>query len=70
MADGVLVTVPEPVPLLLTFSVWGPWNVAVTLRACVIETVQAPVPVHAPLQPVKPAPALGVGVNVTDVPDG
>jgi hypothetical protein len=28
-------------------------KVAVTLRAAVIDTVQAPVPLHAPLQPEK-----------------
>jgi hypothetical protein len=44
-------------------------NVAVTLRAAVMLTVQVPVPVHAPLQPVKVEPAAGAAVRVTDVPD-
>lgn len=37
--------------------------------AALIATVQvAAVPVHAPLQPVKTAPAPGVAVSVTEVP--
>jgi hypothetical protein len=43
-------------------------NVAVTLLACVTVTVQVPVPLHAPLQPVKVDPVAGVAVNVTFVP--
>ena len=41
-------------------------KVAVTLRACVIETVQVLVPVQSPLQPlnVEPAPAVAVRVTV------
>ena len=44
-------------------------NVAVTLRATVMLTRQLPVPLQAPLQPVKVEPAEAVAVNVTDVPD-
>ena len=43
-------------------------NVAVALRAAVMETTQVPVPVHAPLQPEKVEPAAGVAVSVTLVP--
>jgi hypothetical protein len=43
-------------------------KVAVTLRACVTATVQAPVPLHAPLQPVKLYSAAGVAVRLTRVP--
>jgi hypothetical protein len=43
-------------------------NVAVTARAAVIDTVQAPVPVHAPLQPAKLAPLPAAAVSVTEVP--
>jgi hypothetical protein len=59
---------PEPLPAAAAVSVQTGTNAAVTLRACVIETVQVPVPVHAPLQPVKREPAVAVGVSVTDVP--
>jgi hypothetical protein len=44
-------------------------NVAVTLRAADILTVQVPVPVHAPLQPVKVEPVPAAAVRVTEVPD-
>ena len=43
-------------------------NVAVTARAEVIETVQPPVPVQAPLQPVNVDPVAGAAVTVTVVP--
>src|SRR5437763_15862353 len=43
-------------------------KVAVTLLATDIVTLQAPVPLHAPLQPVKVENAAGVGVRVTTVP--
>ena len=41
-------------------------NVAVTLA--LMLTVQLPVPLHAPLQPVKMLPVVGVAVRVTFVP--
>jgi len=43
-------------------------NVAVTVRAWVMLTVQVPVPAHAPLQPVKVEPAAAVAARVTEVP--
>ena len=44
-------------------------NVAVTLRACVIETVQGPVPEQpAPSQPAKFDPDASAAVSVTAVP--
>ena len=43
-------------------------NVAVTFFAAFIDTVQAPVPVHAPVHPTKLEPVAGVGVSVTVVP--
>jgi hypothetical protein len=44
-------------------------NVAVTARAALIMTVQAPVPVQPlPLQPAKVALPVGTAVNVTVVP--
>ena len=42
-------------------------NVAVT-RAPSIVTVQAPVPVHAPLQPANDVPQPVLAVSVTGVP--
>jgi hypothetical protein len=44
-------------------------KVAVTVSSAFIVTVQVPVPVQAPLQPVKVDPAV-VGVSDTTVPDG
>ena len=67
---GALVTVPLPVPALLTVSVnvWSV-NVAVTVVAAESVTVQAPVPEHPPpLQLLKVEPAAGVAVRVTAVP--
>jgi hypothetical protein len=43
------------------------WKLAVTAAAAFICTVHAPVPEHAPDQPVKREPAAGVGVSVTEV---
>jgi hypothetical protein len=43
-------------------------NVAVTLVAAVTETTQLPVPVQAPLQPVKVEPDAATAVSVTLVP--
>jgi hypothetical protein len=70
MPVGDDVTVPAPVPAFVTLSakVDELLNVAVTVRAAVIEVVQAPVPVHAPLQPAKVEPLAATAVSVTDVP--
>jgi hypothetical protein len=68
MPAGVLVTVPEPD--FVTVSAWVMTaNVAVTVRAWLIVTVHAPVPVHAPVQPVNVLPVAAVPVSVTDVPE-
>lgn len=72
MPPGLLVTGPVPAPDLKTVSsLFGVPAVktAVTLRACVMLTVQAPVPVQAPDQPAKNDPPAAAGVSVTDVPD-
>lgn len=71
MPAGDEVTVPEPVPAFVTDNanvVAELLNVAVTARAAVIDTVQAPVPVHAPDQPANVEPELAAGVSVTDEP--
>ena len=69
--DGADVTVPVPVPAFVTLSakvVAELLNVAVTERAAVIDTVQAPVPLHAPPQPANVEPLAAAGVRVTDAP--
>jgi hypothetical protein len=43
-------------------------KLAATVAAALMMTLQAPVPVHAPLQPVKVEPVPGVAVNTTIVP--
>jgi hypothetical protein len=55
---------------LLTLSVKVAWalNVAVTARAWVIDTVQAPVPEQAPLQPANVELLAVAAVKVTEVP--
>ena len=66
---GVLVTVPLPFPLLLTFSVYViSANVAVTDLAAFSVTLHVPVPEQPlPLQPVNVEPVLAEAVNVTVV---
>ena len=65
---GEDVTVPVPVPALVTLSanVEELLNVAVTERAAVIDVVQVPVPVQAPLQPanVEPLPAAAADSGI------
>ena len=43
-------------------------KVAVTRAPAVMDTVQVPVPVHAPLQPANVEPLAAAAVSVTDVP--
>jgi hypothetical protein len=63
------VTVPVPVPVLVTFRVWvTAVKVALTERVAVIETVQVPVPEQSPLHPAKVEPDAAVAVRVTVVP--
>ena len=70
MPVGDDVTVPVPVPAFVTAreKVVAPLNVAVTARAAVIDVVQVPVPVHAPLQPANVEPLAATAVSVTEVP--
>src|SRR3989442_3828485 len=70
MPAGELVTVPLPVPALLTVSAKaGRVKGAVTVVAAETVTTQVPVPLQPPpLQPVKVEPPAGVAVSVTAVP--
>jgi hypothetical protein len=74
MPDGLLVTVPVPVPGLFTVSVAGVatrLKVATTVLLVSMTVVQGPVPVHPPpLQPAKFEPANAAAVSVTEVPVG
>ena len=71
MPAGEPVTVPEPVPALVTVSdkVGSRSNFALTEAAADIVTVQAPVPLHAPPQPVNTEPDVGAAARLTDIPD-
>jgi hypothetical protein len=70
MPAGELLTLPPPVPALLTLRPMGDaLNVAVTVAVEVTVTVQVPVPAQPPpLQPAKVEPVAGVAVRVTTVP--
>ena len=71
MPEGEDVTVPLPEPAFATVSaklLTDPLNVAVTLRAAVMDVVQVPVPLHAPLQPANVDPLAAAAVRVTEVP--
>jgi hypothetical protein len=71
MPDGLLVTVPEPEPVVVTVSCTGAaaWsNVAVTDVSPPRVTTQLAVPLHAPDQPVNVELESGVAVRVICVP--
>jgi hypothetical protein len=66
---GEDVTVPEPLVIVTVSGRFTSSNVAVTERASLIITTHAPVPEHAPDQPVNALVAdTGVAVSVTWVP--
>jgi hypothetical protein len=63
-------TAPLPVTVIESVPGAAAVNVAVTALVLVIETVHVgAVPKHAPPQPLNVAPAAGLAVRVTDVPD-
>jgi hypothetical protein len=71
MPAGLLVTVPDPEPEVVTVSCTGAaaWSkVAVTEESAPSMTTQLPVPLHPPDQPVNVEPESGVGVSVIWVP--
>ena len=66
-------TVPAPVPFLLTVTVIGCGGITVKVAVTValVDTTQVPAPAQPPpFQPVKTEPASAVAVNVTRVPPG
>src|SRR5258708_38649091 len=67
---GALVSVPPPVPALVTVrGTGGTVKVAVTVVAAATVTTHVPVPEHPPpLQPVNTLPAVGVAARVTTPP--
>src|SRR2546422_852650 len=66
---GLLVTVPPPLPVLVTVRVYNCVKLAFTACAAFIVTKQLPVPLHpAPLQPLNTDPPAGVAVSVTLLP--
>jgi hypothetical protein len=66
---GALETEPDPVPARVTFTGKAAgMKLALTDCAEFMVTEQAPVPEHAPPQPLNTDPALAVGVRVTAVP--
>ena len=68
---GFDVTVPLPLPCLVTCSVAGrSAKLAVTTVSAASLTVQTPVPVQAPPQPWNVELPAGVAVSVTVVPAG
>src|SRR5262245_59271312 len=68
MPAGAVVTVPAPVPVLVTARVKVcSVKVAVQDLEASIVTTQRPVPVQAPVQPVKVAPVAGAAISATIV---
>ena len=64
---GEEVTVPEPVPLVVTVRAPDE-RLKVALQLLLPDTVTRPELVQSPLQPAKVDPAAGLGIRVTTVP--
>lgn len=70
MPAGELVTVPVPRPAKVTVTLaGGSVKDAPTVVFAFRTTLQVPFPEHAPDQPLNVAPAAGVAVSATLVPD-
>jgi len=65
MPEGLLVTVPWPVPFKATVSTGEVLKLAITEVFCIRVTLQAPVPLQAPDHPAKKEFADGDAVSVT-----
>src|SRR5690606_14146428 len=71
MPAGLEITLPMPVPWRITCRVWGwPVKVAMTWRSSVMDTVQLPMPLQAPPQPLKVEPVDAMALSVTLPPSG
>ena len=68
MPEGVLATLPLPVPLKATANTGEALKLAITEVFCVSVTLQTPVPLQAPDHPAKKKLAAGDAVSVTWVP--
>lgn len=73
MPAGLDATIPVPAPFFVTLSIYvlgrvAATNVAVTVCAWLMVTVQRLVPLHAPLQPPNVEPFVAAAVMVTLVP--
>ena len=66
--DGLLATLPFPVPASVTPKVGEVLKLAMTDVSCVTVTLQAPVPLQAPDHPAKKELVAGEAVSVTCVP--
>jgi hypothetical protein len=65
---GELETVPEPILFTVNVYLGNKVKVAVTVLSDDIDTMQFPVPVQAPDQPLNTCPLLGVAISDTDEP--
>jgi hypothetical protein len=66
--DGLLLTLPLPVPLRVTASTGESLKVAVAEEFWLKVILQAPTPLQAPDQPAKKELAAGDAASVTAVP--
>jgi len=69
MPVGVLNTLPLPLTLTLSGKTCSV-KLALTLVSAPSATMQVPMPLHAPPQPLNTKPAAGAAVRVTEVPRG
>ena len=68
ISEGEEVIVPVPAPFFVTARYVEGSNLAVTVFAASIVTVQVPVPEHAPVHPIKVESIDGFAVKVTVLP--